>query len=586
MSSHRPPTYAAKWTGPSRSARQPAPYACATALQRNHQLSLKDHPSETVPSLSHGRKRRVWRWAALFVVLAISATAVIGVRLYQRHRHGSDYLRSLEAIAESRERTAVTALAQQLENAESLDPAGLVSLDLSSTLFQQAAAQFEGIVLQFSVPKIGPLEVRVRSVRTEFRDGFSRLRAEGDVTARGQVIPAQGLALLEPELLPGTVLLRVRCLGLAPEGNSLPGWAGTIAASAATKAINDSLEKHPIVIPLQRAMELKFSPRPPIEQPVKTNDGHVYIQIDLPHGQPIKRWLHPRVVFFTSDGLHVLAELADSEPRSIAVLADQVVADHDIAPLLARWRLAPGQSFRARVGRELLLSLLQEVNRWPDAARTVSFHGLREDGHLIDKTSGAPFGQGFSAWLDSPERLNGAMMLKTVEPVWQPEAGRLGLKVTASSEGSVRVRVRGNPPKILGHRVGDETKSDNSGGISVGGRVPQQDSTLMGAAQLNPDANAFEIVILEPATISFRVDIAGVPDALNDLFKVGFKVPLPRERPLYRFALPSIIANTIVIPISKKAGGGERRLDLQAGNIKTSLDASGLQLSGDMQIVP
>ena len=363
---------------------------------------------------------------------------------------------------------------------------------------------------------------------------------------------------------------------------------GEIANAEATSAANRELEKHPISLPLRDTVEFGFPPPEPIDTEIKTPNGKVFVRITLPAGRVVRRWVQPQEVFFTSDGLHLIASFSATAPEKVATTSPPESAATGDA--LARWRLEPGESVRVRVGREPILSLLGEINTWPDLNRTIQFQGLRTEGHILDKTGGAPFGNGFGAWLEGPERLKGTVVLKRFAPAWEAEKQRITLAITASAEGSVQVHVHGNPPhidppKIFGRKIGGGVTLGGGAGTSIGASVPRQDSTVTSAAVLNPETQVLEVSVIEPAEIPFKLDIGGVPDDLEKLFKLGFKVPLPRDRALYRVGLPPVIADSVEIPLPKQVGGGKKSIKLTAA-LKSRLDGDGLQIGGTIEVAP
>ena len=522
--------------------------------------------------------------AAFIVVLGIG---ILWLGIYVAHQRSVDYLRGLEKLTAKEETNEQADLVVELETLNKLGRANLVEVAVSTSLLGRLVEELDGLSFEIQANATDKIQVRLGKPRADFRDGFPRLNASGQAKFR-QYPPLEVVAsvVLRPELQTGAVVLHLRCLGLAPMGGHLPGWAATIASAEAARAANTELAHYPIRLPVQSEIDVPFDKVASIETPVKTDNGQVVIRIDLPTPPTVKRWMQPREVFFGRDALHAIVELRAEPPRdspiaiSASLAVKPVTTADELNSRLAPWRLAPDLSCSARIGRDVLLGLLTEVNKWPENLRTVTAQGLREDGHLKDTTGGPPLGNGFSAWLDGPDRLKATVILREFKPEWDAPQQQIPLHLTASASAQGQIHVHGHaphidPPSIFGVKIGGGATIGGGVGTSVGVQLIESTNNLVGVIKLDPATGVFEVSLSEPNDLIFKVRAGGIPDALMELFKVGLKVPLPHDKPLTTFRVPTIVSTEVTIP-APGTSGEARHLSLHVEKLQASLEPESL----------
>lgn len=435
----------------------------------------------------------------------------------------ADYLQDLEEDVGREESAAQTALAARLETLERLGRENLVEAAISAPLLGRLFQELEGVSFRFKPQPDASDEVEVSLVKLhpEFRDGFPRVSAEGRAQFRDKQVEVAVRMAVWVELGPGQVVVKLKCLGIS--FNGLPEWVAATARVKATEAANAALDRIPIVLPLRSTVEVPFTKPGQIELPIRTPNGQVFIGINLPQPPPLKRWVQPREVFFSQDALHVLIEPRSSQPAEVptelapAVALPSSVTAEELERRLAPWRLASDLSYSVRVGRAFLTGLLTEVNTWKPEERTVKMQGLRASGHLLDRTGGPPFGNGFRAWLDGPRRLHGEVSVSEFKPGWEPSHQQIPLTLKVAASGGGQIHVHGNaphidPPRIFGRRIGGGATIGGGVGTSVGITLRQESvPTLSAVAQLTPDTGHFEVRLLEPGDLIFKVEAGGIP---------------------------------------------------------------------------
>jgi hypothetical protein len=527
----------------------------------------------------------------MLAVLAAIASLAAWLFLRGWHQDSAEYLEALERSVEAAEKTEGDALLGVLAGLADMDASRQLRASFSAGFFQAVADRLVPIDFAVTDPSAGPINIRLEKLTMEFRDGFPRLAATGRATnARGEVgVVARGV--FRSTLEADGVRVNLQCLGLAPtvKDMALPAWAATIADAEATRAANTALAGLTLRLPLASRFVIEPGQPEPIEQWVKTGNGRVLLRITPPSVSPIVRHLQPRAAFFSQSGLHICADVLTSAPVAAATEPAAKPGAGELAEMLRPWQLPAGTDFQLRAGRELILDTLREVNAWPAAGRTVSVQGVTEEGHLLDKTGGPPFGNGFGAWLEGPERLRATLVLDRLEAVWQSGLPGVSVVVRATAQGNVQVHVHGNAPRIeaprlFGRKIGGGVKIGGGAGTSLGATLPAQSRQLTGALQWDAASGEFSLRILEPDALTFEVQIGGVPDELVNLFGAGFALPLPRDRPLYRFAVPKVIDQTVGVPLPREAGGGTRTFRLRAEGTNPSITEDGLGLSGRLNI--
>ena len=537
-------------------------------------MSPTDSPSP------HGRSGCARLFRVLLACL-ILAGLLAGAYVFLAHRRGADYLHELEESTRQEEGREQASLLKRLTALEKSDRSSLIDAALSTSLLNRLVSELDGIAFDLPIKGTDHAQLKLGRLQADFHDGFPAIKVAG--TAKYQTYPPVTIetrAVLHPRLHPDEVVLELRFLGLAPVGDYVPGWAGEIASAQAVQAVNAQLETHPIRLPIKSELTVPIDIQSPGETPIKTDNGTIFIAINLPKPPDVTRWLQPREVFFGRDALHVLVEMRSSKPD--AATADNntggtltPVTPTQLAAGLAPWRLAPGLDFSIRAGQAVLMELLAETNHWSEPQRTVKMQGTREDGHIKETTGGGLYGNGISAYLDDPKRLQGNVILRESKPEWDAAHSQILLRLTATAQAQGQLHVHNHPPKVFGHPVG------GGAGTSIGVSVDPLTSTLSGALRLDPASGVFQVYLLDPEALNFKVHAGGIPDILLNLFNVGLNVPLPRNKPLASFRVPELLETKVQI---SPPGGQSRQLSLHVRELKVVLEPEDLHATGKIDI--
>jgi hypothetical protein len=328
------------------------------------------------------------------------------------------------------------------------------------------------------------------------------------------------------------ITVRVQLLGLR-SGQEVPAGLENLLSAEAWERLNAKVPPVPLPIPTE------FAVRPAEDDRTKLNralddleaslpNGKLHLAITLPSLPELRVKVLPQIVYSDVDGLHVVALVGEgisSALQDSQASAESEAGDH--ADLLKEYELPAGKDFMIRLSSKPLLEAITRLNGLAVTNRTVKL-SCRPEKHILDRTGGAPFGNGFESWFEGTPVGKG--IISDAKAEWVPESGvRLSFDLTM--DGSAQVHVHGNrphipPPKVFGRRIG--------GGVSVGGGVDTSiGGTLSGDAHsramlvFEKETKQFLIKLEDPKEVRFVIHTAGIVGDVINLLNVGLEFPLP-----------------------------------------------------------
>ncbi|MDB6077340.1 MAG: hypothetical protein JWO82_1087 [Akkermansiaceae bacterium] len=525
------------------------------------------------------------RGAILLTIVA----AVAGWFAY-RHQTGRSALMRMELEREvaraeesSRIRTATSLKSMEAERGK------LATVAISSEVLAGALREWVG--LTFKEPQSGAT-ITVQSITPQFTPGFPRVTAGLQAEWQGHAVRFEAEGVLKHELVEGGVKLQFVVLGVA--ASSLPPGLRSITSAELASWLNSLLP--PFAAPFPGAFAFSPVKQAILDDWVPVPNGRIKVSFNVPDSPPLKVDWQPVAAFFDEAGLRVLARLSTSGPLPRAeeaapapnAPAPSAVATHE---LLAAWPgLAAGASYFARMPAQPLLDVLESLNRLPRAGRTIKVQSNGAEGHIMDRSGGLPFGNGFGAWLEHPDSVKVDAVLAAVRPEWRAsvEGKPGGLSATGNIEanGQIQVHVHGNAPQvkksIFGIKIID-VKVGGGAGTTIGATASAATDVTVALAYREKEQE-FALQIESPSETRAQVNIGGVPDDLERFFKLGFKVPIPAGKDLYRFQLPPVIVQEIKVRMPDGFTPPEKTIKLSLDTPKVEFKADALEISGKVSL--
>ncbi len=521
---------------------------------------------------------------SLILLIVIVALVAAGA-WYFREAGASNTMRAdlerelSQAAAASRANAAKALTAAEPERGK------LAAMAISKEVFSAALKTAEGISFTEPATQLG---VKIEKVTADFGLAFPKVKAVLRGSWQGQSVDFEAEGVLKHELGASGVKLKFVVLGVAPK-LALPSGLKAITSAQLTKKLNDLIP--PFDAPLPGSLEFAPEVKPIEDFWVNVLSGKVKLHIAVPALPPLKVNWQPVAVFFDESGLRVLARVSTSGPLPLpaadtAPTPSGVPSDDELRAQFAKWPgLREGQSYSVSVPSNALTSTIQTL-----ALPTVKVDSVGTEGNLMEKTGGLPFGNGFKAWLEGPDRLNVTGVIQSLAPTWRAADGANpgGLAVTGNVkvDGNVQIHVHGNAPQItkrvFGIKVID-VKAGGGAGSSIGAKA-NAESPITAFLAYRAAEKAFVLQIESPAKVFAKVDIGGVPDDLERALKAGFDVPLPAGKDLYRVKLPALISEALKVTMPPNFEPATKTVKLEIETPSVELTADALVISGKVKL--
>lgn len=525
------------------------------------------------------------RWFAAVLILG---TAISAVTLFLLEDRSALSLRQVKANVIRAEDISKQNTARSLKSISGLDQSSLAHVSVSNKSINELLAAFNGMT--YHDAKTGA-DLILLEVHADFQPGFPKLRAAFMVSASGVTLNLRAWAALQPSLDETGVVLRLTFLALEPDA-ALPRALKSIVSAETVALLNAQIQ--PFQAPLPQSFTFVGEVKPPEDFWVPTPNGKILLHLNVPPPPTLVVNWSPAAAYFDKDGLHVIGQVSTTGPisrhlPSPATLESFAVADETLDALLVPWRIREGHDYTVRIPQKPILEFLIQLNQLPEPKRSATVSGVKAEGHIMEKTGGLPFGNGFQAWLEGPERLQVRVVLSNFQPRWR-EGIALQLTATASASGTVQVHVHGNPPRIkkridLGLFSWKVIDVEVGGGVgsSVGASADAR-GDITAALTYHSSGHLFAVQIESPDRLHAKVNIGGVPDDLEHWFNAGFDVALPKGQDLYRFKIPDLINPAIEIRALSKISLKTKTLHfaLPSPDVKFSKEA--VEIVGSLNI--
>ena len=405
-------------------------------------------------------------------------------------------------------------------------------------------------------------------------------------------------------------------------------WVRDLIEAVSLNQINQALPTLNLPVPAEQTLVAATDNA--IDQEVNTSNGSITVRIQPPTIPPIRRRIEPVAVFAKGAELVVVAKVVSGTPVPGSAEVQSVAgggndnatgieaAKKNLHRAFQKWTssgsldtpargggaksddasASPSEgdaqaaddsvaSLRVLVGRQIFLDAIDEIRQWPADRRTVTVNGLSQKGNIVSKSGGAPFGNGFKAYLESPGRLKAKAVVDLAPAEWgvaKNGSGNLTIVATTTVSAEAQIHVHGNAPriqpKILGVRIGGGVKVGGGAGTSVGVdlKAPKKVEGVALSIGVENTGNgigpsqSLEIRLASDIRETIKFDINGVPDALEHAVDAGFPFELEKGLLLYRIALPEVISTGVITELEGAQLSGAPDLSWTAAGIQFDVD--------------
>lgn len=487
--------------------------------------------------------------------------------------------RLAQAATESRAKAANALKAAEPERGK------LAVIAISKELLAAALKTAEGV--SFTEPST-QLKLTLAGLSADFGAVFPKVKATLQGSWEGRELAFDAEGALQHELTDRGVKLRFVVLGVVPL-IALPKGLKAITSAQLAKLLNERIPAFDA--PLRGAWGFVPEVKPVEDFWVPVVSGKVKLRVTLPAIPEIKVNWQPVAAFFEEAGLRVLARVSTTGPLPpmppSTPESGPAPSEAELAGQFAKWPgLRAGKSYSATVPSHLLMGTIEALGK----SHTVKVDSVATEGNLMEKTGGLPFGNGFRAGLEGPDRLHVTGMLKSLEPSWRAAAdgkpGGLAVAGQIEVNGDVQIHVHGNAPqvtkRVFGVKIID-VKVGGGAGSSIGAKA-NASSPVTAFLSYRSGEQAFALQIESPAKVFAKIDIGGVPDDLEKALKAGFDVPLPAGKDLYRFKLPPVVSEEVKVTMPADVSYPAKTVKLQIEAPDVTLTADAIEISGMVKI--
>lgn len=477
-----------------------------------------------------------------------------------------------------------------------------VEIGLSQKVTGKILEQFKG--MSFSDASTGAT-LTLKDLNAHFQPGFPRVDALVSMSDPAAKIPVElrVRAVLQHEWLPaadrnepnaGCVCVQLKLLGAEPTATWLPGF---VAKKLSAEVVHRFNEKIPTAqLPIPRTYLLQPKPQDIArinaslrDLPVDLPNGKLHVALSLPPLPKIRLTLAPQVFYGDTDGVHVIALIGGSAMKEPQAASSHSATAEQMEALLKSHRLPAGKDLQVRVPAPAILAQITALNQLPPPQRTLTATA-KPDGHILDRTGGAPFGNGFQSWFEGTP--NASAILSRIGAAWNPSAEGIVLSGHADFTGRAQVHAHGNAPhinapKIFGKPIGGGATIGGGAGTSVGGDVKGAPNA---AGSLSYEATSHEFVfkLTAPSRVHFSVHSGGIVGEVIERLKLGFDVNVPLQSLQAHYPIPEFIVSSATIPSLSGKPEEAKNVTFQASDITVEVLSNGFQgeCTVDCQTVP
>ncbi|WP_265594923.1 hypothetical protein [Haloferula sp. BvORR071] len=501
---------------------------------------------------------------ALSILLLAVAVAGAGYWIYAKGR-----LSHVSAMVEAEAKRERIETNRKLTALKELGEGELVHAALSSKLLAGMLDAFVGTT--YRDPK-GKGTVRIESLTPEFKNGYPRIVA----TVRAEVPDMAPETLQAEASLTHTVAadgtrvdLQLRFLGIESK-RGLPRPLQEIVSAQAVEQINARLQPFRVPLPVDFTITPKESADKELN--VKAAGSQLKLALTLPALPELQiRW-RLLAIWFAEDGFHAAGRISADGEELKALPESQIDSDRGLDEQLARFRMPAGEDFHARVPVGPLEQIAAGISARPVEERTAMVRGVSAEGDLISKTSGLPFGKGFSASIEDVSLLKLRARLGKLETSLHENEG-LDLSGRVKVDGVGRIRAQGNAPKALGVEL--------KGGIGESATITALAvEDVVAALRPDPEDGSFVLRLAGPEDVKVKATARIYGD--HDM---SFNVPLPVGKEFYRFTLPPVIEKDFSIKMPKGMSPAEKHFSAAASQPTLKFGKDSFEFGGQATVV-